>query len=109
MPESVTDRCTKAHEYVFLLSKSARYYYDNEAVKEASVTPGDNRFSRTDNTQIHARNGGDSRKRTGNPTGPMRNRRSVWTVATQKMKLRDDLTQEQREYVIGELLKRCVF
>ena len=34
MPESVADRCTKAHEYIFLLTKSARYYYDNEAVKE---------------------------------------------------------------------------
>lgn len=34
MPESVTDRCTKAHEYIFLLSKSARYYYDADAVKE---------------------------------------------------------------------------
>jgi len=32
MPESVTDRCTKAHEYVFLMSKSAKYYYDNDAV-----------------------------------------------------------------------------
>jgi DNA modification methylase len=34
MPESVTDRCTKAHEYIFLLSKSPKYYYDNEAIKE---------------------------------------------------------------------------
>lgn len=34
MPESVTDRCTKAHEYIFLLSKSPRYYYDQEAIKE---------------------------------------------------------------------------
>ena len=34
MPESVRDRCTKAHEYIFLLSKSARYYYDAEAIKE---------------------------------------------------------------------------
>lgn len=34
MPESVTDRCTKSHEYIFLLSKSPRYYYDNEAIKE---------------------------------------------------------------------------
>ena len=33
MPESVTDRCTKAHEYIFLLSKSSKYYYDNEAIK----------------------------------------------------------------------------
>jgi DNA modification methylase len=34
MPESVTDRCTKAHEYIFLLSKSAKYYYDHEAIKQ---------------------------------------------------------------------------
>lgn len=34
MPESVTDRCTKSHEYIFLLSKSKDYYYDNEAIKE---------------------------------------------------------------------------
>ena len=37
MPESVTDRCTKSHEYLFLLSKSARYCYDHEAIKEPSV------------------------------------------------------------------------
>jgi DNA modification methylase len=36
MPESVRDRCTKAHEYIFLLSKSARYYYDAEAISESS-------------------------------------------------------------------------
>lgn len=41
MPESVRDRCTKAHEYVFMLSKSDRYYYDAEAIKEDSVyAPG---------------------------------------------------------------------
>ena len=34
MPESVTDRCTKSHEYIFLLSKSPKYFYDNEAIKE---------------------------------------------------------------------------
>lgn len=38
MPESVTDRCTKAHEYLFLLTKSAKYYYDNEAIKEPSIS-----------------------------------------------------------------------
>ena len=42
MPESVTDRCIKAHEYIFLLSKSERYFYDAEVIKEASVT-NDNR------------------------------------------------------------------
>lgn len=38
MPESVTDRCTKAHEYIFLLSKSPKYYFDSEAVAEVAVT-----------------------------------------------------------------------
>lgn len=37
MPESVTDRCTKAHEYIFLLSKSSKYYFDNEAIKEDAI------------------------------------------------------------------------
>jgi DNA modification methylase len=37
MPESITDRCTKAHEYIFLLSKSAKYYYDHEAIKTQVV------------------------------------------------------------------------
>jgi len=37
MPESVTDRCTKAHEYIFLMSKNERYYYDNDAIKEQAV------------------------------------------------------------------------
>jgi DNA modification methylase len=38
MPESVTDRCTKSHEYVFLISKSARYFCDMDAIKEPSIT-----------------------------------------------------------------------
>jgi len=82
MPESVRDRPTKAHEYLFLLSKQPRYYYDSAAIAEASVTPGDNRAERTDRTQIEGRNGSDSRKRTGNPTGATRNRRDVWTIPT---------------------------
>ena len=84
MPESVTDRCTKAHEYVFLLSKSDRYFFDAEAIKEPSAYPGDNRASRRDLRKeidpFCADNG--SRARTGNPTGETRNRRSVWTVTT---------------------------
>lgn len=48
MPESVTDRCTKAHEYIFLLTKSARYWYDAEAIQEpiADSTAGDSRLYR---------------------------------------------------------------
>lgn len=42
MPESVKDRCTKSHEYIFLLSKSPKYYFDNESIKEPSVHAGVN-------------------------------------------------------------------
>lgn len=50
MPESVTDRCTKAHEYIFLLSKSNKYYFDHEAIKEpiAASTMADNRLMQDD-------------------------------------------------------------
>jgi site-specific DNA-methyltransferase (adenine-specific) len=78
MPESVTDRCTKAHEYIFLLSKSPRYYFDQEAVKEASAGPGKPAGRKND----AMRNDSD---RTGivRGDGETRNRRSVWSVATQ--------------------------
>jgi DNA modification methylase len=49
MPESVRDRCTKAHEYIFLLSKSERYYYDQDAIAEPSIYGYDNeaRYARS--------------------------------------------------------------
>ncbi len=53
MPESVTDRCTKAHEYVFLLSKSQRYYYDAEAIKQPVADASIQRLSQ----QIEAQKG----------------------------------------------------
>jgi DNA modification methylase len=85
MPESVTDRCTKAHEYVFLLSKQARYYYDADAVKEVAMYEciGQGKMGavgttgRNDAPDIPISH---SRKA---PDGHTRNRRSVWTVATQ--------------------------
>ena len=46
MPESVTDRCTKSHEYIFLLSKSKKYYFDYEAIQEEAVTQCDPRIGR---------------------------------------------------------------
>lgn len=68
MPESVDDRCTKAHEQIFLLSKSARYFYDAEAIKELSVT-GDLRRPYTsegawqlDGRPVEQRHGGEPRK-----------------------------------------------
>ena len=79
MPESVTDRCTKSHEYIFLLTKSERYFYDAEAVKERATTqphaPGNNKLD-------SSRNDIESMNKLWGEDG-MRNKRSVWTVATQ--------------------------
>ena len=87
MPESVTDRCTKAHEYIFLLSKSERYYFDHEAIKEDALTkpvarnkhkegyhadlPEGDRFS--EGERVYGADG-------------KRNRRDVWTVSTKPYK-----------------------
>jgi DNA modification methylase len=82
MPESVTDRPTKAHEYIFLMSKAERYYYDHEAVKENSIT-GDTRKPYAPG-QVdkrgngHDRGGGIQR----DTDGTTRNKRTVWTVTT---------------------------
>lgn len=58
MPESVTDRCTKSHEYIFLLSKSARYYYDAEAIKESSSPDSHARYARGRSDNHKWANGG---------------------------------------------------
>ena len=91
MPESVTDRCTKAHEYIFLLSKSARYYYDADAVKEDASESTNQRDS-------YKRTGYQKENRDGfvNHLDPnsgeyrdckgQRNKRSVWTVTTKPYK-----------------------
>jgi len=89
MPESVTDRCTKSHEYIFLLSKSAKYYYDNDAIKyplkESSIVrnqTGWNGNKKRDWPGLAQNNfdkylGSESAK-----TATMANKRSVWTVNT---------------------------
>jgi len=84
MPESVTDRCTKAHEYIFLMSKDARYCYDASSIAIPSAYPGDDRARRPDLRKLAdpmCMDGG-SRNRTGRPTGETVNKRSVWEVAT---------------------------
>jgi DNA modification methylase len=85
MPESVTDRCTKAHEYIFLLTKSARYFYDAEAVKEANATPAGTPEYRKHHAE-RPNNGATDGKGIGayrmGSVSEGRNRRSVWTVAT---------------------------
>jgi DNA modification methylase len=107
MPESVSDRCTKAHEYLFLLTKSPRYYFDADAIAEASAYPDDDRAGRAREDQkcypTDERNGIRARKVNGGsgfgkqnidvtgtgaqsrtfdrPVYDTRNKRSVWTVA----------------------------
>jgi DNA modification methylase len=90
MPESVTDRCTKSHEYIFLLAKSQKYYYDYEAIQEPSVAAGElRRFN--DPKKIER---GMGKIPTGNESPDAlpyeikdnRNKRSVWTVNTKPYK-----------------------
>jgi len=120
MPESVTDRCTKSHEYIFMLTKSARYYYDADAIKEPSIYYEiDSRPSALERGRMYdydskekalgrvavykdekSFDGKHSDKQRGHgrrhagfndrwdamekteQCGAMRNKRSVWTVAT---------------------------
>jgi hypothetical protein len=82
MPESVRDRCTKAHEYLFLLAKQARYYYDSEAIKETSKYGG-----YKDARAFDGKNSGDVPDPKWEQEGiPSRNRRDVWTISTAPFK-----------------------
>lgn len=90
MPESVTDRCTKSHEYIFLMAKSGQYYYDAEAVKEKGVMQSSGSEQR-DTIETHGLGGGNSgineakarmKKELAENGYVMRNKRSVWTVTT---------------------------
>ena len=82
MPESVTDRCTKAHEYVFLLTKSERYFYDAEAVSEAQTTSGQGGFSNKATLKSVVLGASHKPSLVNATNDGRRNRRSVWTVTT---------------------------
>lgn len=112
MPESVTDRCTKAHEYIFLFSKSRHYHFDSQAIREPAVgfdtsaprgsvgnfhpnagrrpkgnTPtfrGGNAYTKNRSFDNSAERIRDSHGNVPNLTG-LRNKRSVWNVATAQM------------------------
>jgi len=85
MPESVRDRCTKSHEYIFMLTKSEKYYYDHNAIREPRTSVGSN----------HQFGG----KKYNDPDNPIygsiqsvyesdgkRNKRDVWSITTQPFK-----------------------
>lgn len=98
MPESVTDRPTKSHEYIFLLTKSAKYYYDAEAIKENQTNSSLTRAKygwngRIDDESEGARTGSTFKRMSESgekiatiPTDRMRNKRTVWNIATQSYK-----------------------
>ena len=90
MPESVRDRCTKAHEYIFLLSKNVKYYYDHEAIKEPSAEGTLLRLSQKNlQNQKGLERAHAGVKSNGNMKavgGLKKNKRSVWTVTTKPFK-----------------------
>jgi DNA modification methylase len=82
MPESVLDRCTKAHEYVFLLSKKSSYFYDLEAIKDRSKTEPVMRNKKAEGYHADYAKGerfSDGERMWGDG---LSNKRSVWTVNT---------------------------
>jgi len=85
MPESVTDRCTKSHEYIFLLSKSEKYFYDADAVREPVSNPTrPPQTSYGNAAPAHTGNQKDQHEDRQREWGSIasRNKRSVWTVTT---------------------------
>jgi DNA modification methylase len=91
MPESVTDRPTKSHEYLFLLSKSPRYFFDAEAVREPMAEASEARYGYAFGGDKAVRMTAEEANGAGSRTHPIgtrvaaagRNLRSVWTIATQ--------------------------
>ena len=89
MPESIKDRPTKAHEYLFLFAKSERYFYDADAVKEQirSTAPSGNSSTgrQGGGSRMGVLSGGEGTSKRWQPTGK-KNKRSVWTVTTKPYK-----------------------
>jgi len=85
MPEPIKDRCTKSHEYIFLLTKSSKYYFDYQAIKEPRVSTGDNHQfggkKYNDPNNLIYDSIGSIYKSDG-----MRNKRDVWNIASKPFK-----------------------
>jgi len=90
MPESVTNRCTKAHEYIFLLSKSPRYYFDSEAIQEDAKHYATDKRAGAGNIRYEGKRTIDKSGKNGQESfvtiNETRNKRSVWTVTTKPFK-----------------------
>jgi len=81
MPESVTDRCTKSHEYIFLLSKKPHYYFDYQAIREEGVIPEGTKAAKGSEERQNQK-GVNSRPPEYKIYDGMRNKRDVWTINT---------------------------
>ena len=122
MPESVTDRCTKAHEYVFLLTKQPRYWMDMEAVKEENAEPRgsggwqnavrdgepDRYQGRYKSNKTEGGSGGSKFVRGERVLSAGRNRRSVFSCPSEFARMRDDLPKETKQKLVAELLRRGI-
>ena len=103
MPESCQDRPTTAHSYVFLLAKSPRYFYDNEAIKERSVTKDPRRpYTSLGAKQLDGRESWHSGERRNGEDFSTRNARSVWVIPSEGSDL------QHFAMMPTELAKRCI-
>lgn len=107
MPESITDRCTKAHEYIFLLSKSAQYYYDADSIAEPVIIEHRKTIVIGRGLNGHAKARGDDRSCSGGFPNEKttRNKRSVWVVNTRSY---DSGSDEHFATFPPALIKPCI-
>lgn len=113
MPESVFDRCTKAHEYIFLLTKSAQYYFDQDSIRQEAKAPWQEKYNRKNSVyedkfeqkMAVVRSSGNKRQQRCLLfpwEGNMANKKSVWSVATKGVKYAHFATFPQ------ELIVDCI-
>jgi hypothetical protein len=85
MPESVRDRCTKSHEYLFMLTKSPKYYFDNQSIRETAVTGSWDKLPPIGRKK-HQENGNPTYSGNQPANDGKRNKRDVWTINTKPFK-----------------------
>src|ERR1043166_3488778 len=119
LPESVRDRPTRSHEQIFLLTKSPRYYYDMEAIREAFQTDPKENYpkrarvtGRGDQTSSNASTSGAQQDKSGGypPSGNGRNARTVWRFTTQPFNAKKLGFQDVEHFATfpEELAERCI-
>lgn len=107
MPEPIADRCTKSHEYIFLLSKSEKYYFDFKSIQEEAATEsggrvGGNKYGKNEDSHYKYYSGKESTPQTDEEGNVVRNKRDVWTVAVKSCKEAHFATYPQ------ELITPCI-